>query len=211
MNDNRNRKDRLPIGKRVRTQVPKPAHYECPEGPAFIESAGKWIRIRVLLDSVSNIFLINQDLVKHFNIPYETCQKALNILAFDGEVNSSEGKHFTDPILLNIGNNGHRTSISCTVATAGKYDLIIPFGWWHKEPPIANIDNPQKWTFTKQHQENAGAWSKVVLNAPGPPRGVVVPVVHLVHSDPLWSTLLEILPKMWIWVDQGGPGGPGGP
>jgi len=34
------------------------------------------------------------------------------------------------------------------------------------------------------HQENIGAWSKVVLNAPGPPRGVVVPVVHLVHSDP---------------------------
>jgi len=33
------------------------------------------------------------------------------------------------------------------------------------------------------HQENVGAWSKVVLNAPGPPRGVVVPVVHLVHSD----------------------------
>jgi len=34
------------------------------------------------------------------------------------------------------------------------------------------------------HQGNVGAWSKVVLNAPGPPRGVVVPVVHLVHSDP---------------------------
>jgi len=35
------------------------------------------------------------------------------------------------------------------------------------------------------HQENVRAWSKVVLNAPGPPRGVVVPVVHLVNSDPL--------------------------
>jgi len=34
------------------------------------------------------------------------------------------------------------------------------------------------------HQENVGAWSTVVLNAPGPPRGVVVPMVHLVHSDP---------------------------
>jgi len=33
-----------------------------------------------------------------------------------------------------------------------------------------------------QHQENVGAWSKVVLNAAGPPRGVVVPVVPLVHS-----------------------------
>jgi len=35
-----------------------------------------------------------------------------------------------------------------------------------------------------EHQENVGAWSKVVLNASGPPTGVVVPVVHLVHSDP---------------------------
>ena len=51
----------------------------------------------------------------------------------------------------------------------------------------------------------------MVLNATGPPRGVVVPVVDLVYSDPLWSTLLEILPKMWIKVDQGGPGGPWGP
>ena len=34
------------------------------------------------------------------------------------------------------------------------------------------------------HQENVGAWSKVVLNAPGPPRGDVVPMVHQVHSDP---------------------------
>jgi len=52
---------------------------------------------------------------------------------------------------LNIGNNGHRTSISCEVATAGKYDFIIPFGWWHKEDPIANIDERQKSTFTEQY------------------------------------------------------------
>jgi len=77
----------LPIGKRLRIQVPKPEHYECPAGPAFIEVAGKRIHIRVLLDSGSNIFLINKELVKHFDIPYDTCQKALNILAFDGEVN----------------------------------------------------------------------------------------------------------------------------
>jgi len=63
-----------------------------------------------------------------------------------------------------------------------------------------------------KHQENVGAWSKLVLNAPGPPRVVVVPVVHLVHSNPFCSigTLFEILPKMWTRVDQGGPGGPGG-
>jgi len=64
---------------------------------------------------------------------------------------------------------------------------------------------------TAMHQENVGTWSKVVLNAPGPPRGVVVPVVHLIHCDPFLSTLFEILPKMWTRVDQGGPGGSGGP
>jgi len=41
---------------------------------------------------------------------------------------------------------------------------------------------PDPWC--KRHQENVGAWSTVVLNAPGLPRGVVVPVVHLVQSDP---------------------------
>ena len=36
-----------------------------------------------------------------------------------------------------------------------------------------------------RHQENVGEWSTVVLNAAGPPRGGVVLVVHLIHSDPL--------------------------
>jgi len=95
----------------------------------------------------------------------------LNILAFNSEINSSGGKHFTHPILLEIGNNGHRTSISCEVAAAGQYDLIIPFGWWHKEHPIANIDELQKWTFTQQcclgHVEDEGVggmfeWDEIV-------------------------------------------------
>ena len=116
----RKRISTLAIGKRLQTRIPKSAHYDCPEGPAYIEAAGKRIRIRVLLDSGSNIFVINKDLVEHFDIPYETRQKAPNILAFDGEVNSSGGKHYTHPILLEIGNNGHRTQISCEVAAAGK-------------------------------------------------------------------------------------------
>ena len=142
MNNKRKRISPLAVGKRLQTKIPKPAHYYCPEGPAYIEATGKRIRIRVLLDSGSNIFVINKELVEHFDIPYETRPKALNILAFDGEVNTSGGKHFTHPILLDIGKNGHRTHISCEVALAGKYDLIIPFGWWHKEHPISNIDNP---------------------------------------------------------------------
>ena len=35
------------------------------------------------------------------------------------------------------------------------------------------------------HQGNVGAWSTVVLNTPGPPRGIVVPLVLLVSSDSL--------------------------
>jgi len=61
------------------------------------------------------------------------------------------------------------------------------------------------------HQENVEAWSTVVLNAPGPPRGVVLPGVHLVHGDPLSFTLFDLLLKMCTRADQGGPGGPGGP
>jgi len=49
----------------------------------------------------------------------------------------------------------------------------------------------------------------VVLNAPGPSRGVVVPVVHLVHCDPFSFKPFDILPKMSTRADQGGPGGQG--
>ena len=46
-------------------------------------------------------------------------------------------------------------------------------------------DDTTREIWHKTHQENVGGWSTVVLNAPGPPRGVVVPVVYLIHSDPL--------------------------
>ena len=60
-------------------------------------------------------------------------------------------------------------------------------------------------------QGNVGVGSKVVLNAPGPPRWVVVPLVYLVHSHLLGSTLVEILPILCIRVHQGGVGAPGQP
>jgi len=37
--------------------------------------------------------------------------------------------------------------ISCEIANAGRYDLIIPFGWWHDEHPHKNITDPRKWAF----------------------------------------------------------------
>jgi len=37
--------------------------------------------------------------------------------------------------------------ISCKIANAGKYDLIIPSGWWHEEHPLRNIADPTRWVF----------------------------------------------------------------
>ena len=160
MNNKPKEESILAVGKRLQTSVPKPTHYDCPKGPAYIEAAGKRIRIRVLLDSGSNIFVINRDLVDHFNIPYETPEKVLDILAFDGEIKASGGNHCTHYILLEIGINGHRTNISCEVAAGGKCDLIIPFGWWHREHPIAHINEPKKWSFSEHccsdHVEDEG-------------------------------------------------------
>ena len=49
-----------------------------------------------------------------------------------------------------MGKNGHTTMVSCEIANTGKYDMIIPFGWWHEEHPIKNIAEPGKWTFEDQ-------------------------------------------------------------
>jgi len=71
----------------------------------------------------------------------------------DGQNAPNGGIFYTHPILLEIGANGHRSMISCEIANAGKYDLIIPFGWWHDEHPLKNISCPKKWVFeeTKCH------------------------------------------------------------
>jgi len=54
------------------------------------------------------------------------------------------------------------------------------------------------------HQQN-------VKTTPGPPRGVMVPLVLLVHPDPPWSTFSVNFQKVWIRADRCGPGGPRGP
>jgi len=42
---------------------------------------------------------------------------------------------------------------SCQIANAGRYDLMIPFGWWHDEHPLKNIADRSKWSLkeTKCH------------------------------------------------------------
>src|SRR5205807_6146359 len=91
------------VRKRQRNEVPHPKRYECPEGNAIIETGGRRIKIRVLLDSGSNIFLLNTKLVREANIPYTTTPMAVEIKGLDGTMTTSGGKHFTHYIVLVIG------------------------------------------------------------------------------------------------------------
>ena len=130
--------------KKARTEVQPPKHYKCPEGRAFIETQGRRYQITVLLNSGSNIFLLNQQTAQRLNIPTVIRDKPILITTFDGESAPTGGEQYTHPFLLEIGTNGHRSKISCEIANAGKYDLIIPFGWWNTEHPITNIENPKE-------------------------------------------------------------------
>jgi len=35
----------------------------------------------------------------------------------------------------------------CEIAEPGKYDKIIPFGWWHQGDLIKKIETPEEWCF----------------------------------------------------------------
>ena len=59
-------------GKRKKSIAQKPQRYQCPEGHAHIYVLGNRYCIPVLLDSESNIFLVNKILVQDLNIPYES-------------------------------------------------------------------------------------------------------------------------------------------
>ena len=150
----------LPIGKRLKATKPKPKQNDCPEGYTYVETIKGRTRVRVLLDSGSNIFLINQNLVKNLHMPYETRPTALPILTYEGTNTSYRGKHYTHPILLEIWQNRHRSHILYEIASAGKYHLIIPFRWWYNEHPLSNIGDPKKWEFKdtkcQSHVEDEG-------------------------------------------------------
>jgi len=127
--------------------IKKPKDYSCPEGKAFIETKGRKHTINVLLDSRSNIFLINQETAPRLEIPTEARDSPLKITTFDGETVPPGGKFYTHPILLEIGANSQRSMTSRESANAGRYDLMIPFGWWHDEHPLKNSADPPKWAF----------------------------------------------------------------
>jgi len=106
--------------------------------------------MNVLLDSGSNIFLRNQDTARRLEIPTEARDSLLKITTFDGETAPTGGIFYTHPLLLQISANSHRSMISCEISKAGRYYLIIPFGWWHDEHPLKNIADPSKWVFEEE-------------------------------------------------------------
>ena len=148
MRSKRKQPNKKPSGKRNKSIAQEPQHYQYPEEHAHIYVLGNRYRIPVLLDSGSNIFLINETLVHDLNIPYESRSDTIPIQGFTGETITAGGSHYTPPLYLEIGQNHHLSLVSCEIAPAGKYSMIIPFGWWHQEHPISNIADSKSWNFT---------------------------------------------------------------
>jgi len=153
------------------------------------------------LDSGSNIFLINEQLVEDLHIPYHSRIDAVQIKAFTGETVSSGGTNFTKPPFLEIGSNKHLSLVSCEIAPAGKYGMIIPFGWWHQEHPITNIANPENWSFNDNEYrshllpEDEGIsveWDEDVLNDPN-----VVVIGRIEKVDDERITIIDRLPERY--------------
>ena len=69
---------------------------------------------------------------------------------------------------------------------------------------MGRLSTPHLLTPFPNHQQN-------VKTTHGPPRGVMVPLVLLIHPDPPWSTFLVKFEKVWIRMDQSRSGGPRGP
>jgi len=134
-----------------------PKHYSCPEGPAQLDVEGRRTRIHILLDSGASCFLLSEKIVERLDIPYKVRKKPIRIVGFDGLSSSSGGQRYTRPITLEIG-NGHRSPISAEIAPTGRFDLIIPFGWWYHEHHLSHLHDPKKWSFgqvtCRDHVEN---------------------------------------------------------
>jgi len=187
--------------KRTDIIINEPHRYDCPEGQANIYIVGKRYRIRVLLDSGSNIFLINEQLVKDLHIPYHCRADAVQIPGFTREVISSGRSHLTKPLYLEIGTNKHLSLVSCGIALAGNYGIIIPFGWWHQEHPIKNIADPNLWCFDYTHcrshllhkdEEISVQWDEGVLNNPN-----VVVIGRIERIDEEKVTIIDRLPDQY--------------
>src|SRR6201747_2698826 len=135
-----------PSGKRRKLIAPEPTLYQHLEGHAHIRVAEKRFRIQVLLDSGSNVFVINEKLVQELEIPCATRQDPNKITRFAGIPVQSSGTKYTTPLKLQKGKNHHITEVSCEVAPTNRWGMIIPYGWT-KDHPISNMALPNNWEF----------------------------------------------------------------
>jgi len=183
--------------KRTDIIINKPPRYDCPAGHAHLNILSKSSGIPVLLESGSNIFLINEQLVKDLHIPYHSRADVVQIKGLTGEAISSGGSHFTKPLALERGTNKHLSLVASEIAPAGKYAMMIPFGWWHQEHRIKNIANPDAWCFDDtdckpQLPEDEGIsveWNKDVLNDPN---AVVIDRIERIDEEKV--TIIDGLP-----------------
>jgi len=95
----------------------RPKHYACPEGKAFSEIKGRRHALNVLLDSGSNIFLMNRETARRPEIPTQARDSLLKITTLDGETAPTGGIFYTHPILMEISANGHGRMISAKLRT----------------------------------------------------------------------------------------------
>ena len=150
---------RGPAPKRTKLK-PGPKHYDCREGSAFLLVSDKRHKIKVLLDSGSNKFLLYQETARSLKISYEIGETPFQITALNGEISLTGGKYYSYSIKLEIGTNDHTSIVSCEILDAGEYHMMIPFGWWHQEHPMKNIEPPLHWRFEHancmNHVENEG-------------------------------------------------------
>jgi len=121
---------------------PSTQRYECLEGNASLVITDKRHKIEVLIDSGSNIILQYQNTARTLKVPYEIRENLLKKTACNGEVSLTGGKYHSHPIQMEMCTNGHMTMVSCEIAEAGNYEMIILLGWWHHEDAIKNIGTP---------------------------------------------------------------------
>ena len=127
-----------------------PKHYSCPEGTAYLDVEGRRTSIHVLLDSGASCFLLREKLVERLNMPYKVRKKPIRIVGFDGLSSSSGGQRYTHPFILEIA-NGHRSPISAEIAPTGRFDHIIPFGWWYHEHHLSCLHDPKNGVSIRLH------------------------------------------------------------
>jgi len=100
-------------------------HYEYREENAFLFISDKLYKIRVLLDSSSKMFFLNQNTPRTLKIPYKRRENLVTITAINGEISSTGGKYSSNQIKLESRTNGHMTMVPCEIAEAGQNDMII--------------------------------------------------------------------------------------